>query len=88
MRACVNSGVDIIVLQFLTVVTADSIEANGGFWDEMGPLTDLKTGVQGQAAADWQLIGLLLFNALNLSMSSNFKVVPSVCTYLCLPVSE
>lgn len=41
-----------------------------------------------QGAADSQLIDLLFFNALCLSVWSNFGPVPSVCTYLCLPFSE
>lgn len=70
MRACVNSGcADIIVLQFLTVVTADSIEAIGEFEMEwVAPSLTIKTCVQGQVAADWSLMGLLLSNALHLSV--------------------
>lgn len=50
----------------------------------MGP----ETCGHGQGAVDCSLIGLLLFNALSLSVRSNFKEVPSVCTYLSLPVRE
>lgn len=67
--ACVNSRcVDIMFLQFLAVVTNDAIEASGGLDIRWAPLLPLKTCVQGQGAADWPLMGLLLFNVLRLSV--------------------
>lgn len=59
-----------------------------GFRDKMAPFTAPKNLCSGQGAADCSLIDLLFLNALRLSVWSNFKAVPSVCTYLCLPVSE
>lgn len=69
MCACVNSRcVDIIVLQFLTVVANDAIEASGGLDTRWAPLLPPKPCIQGQGAADWPLMGLLLFNVLRLSV--------------------
>lgn len=60
MCECCACCVDI----FPTVVTPDAIETNGGFETRWGPLLP----VQGQGAADCSLMGLLLFNALRLSV--------------------
>lgn len=60
------------------------MEANGGCWDETGP-----KNLCSRSRCCWlATYGLITFNALRLSVWSNFKVVPSVCTHLCLPVSE
>ena len=83
MRACVNSVcVDNIVLHFLTVVTADSLEANGGFETRWAPFADLTTRIHGQGAADWPFTEH--FRCITPQCVKQFLRVSLVCLHICV----
>lgn len=92
--ACVNlCRVDIFGGLLLTVLAnvagSNRVSARGGlFLEWINKARAFSRAVSGQSAADCSLMGLLLFNALNLSVWNNFKAVPGEGTYLNLPVSE